>query len=222
MSITHISKEDFLPAFCTAFRTTFTESNIRGGFRGSGLVPYNPEYVISQLEVRVQTPSRPSTAASLPAPWVPKTPNTSMETHSQTSFIQNKVVRHQDSSPTHILHSINQLAKGAKLAITELALLRAENTELRKANDILSKRRRTKKHKLQNGESLTIADAQNLESIKSGASQVQVILPGNALRTKSGPSTRRRCGLCGEYGHNVRTCKDKEEEPGDSGSDNAL
>jgi hypothetical protein len=45
--ITHISKEDFFPAFVTAFRTIITESNIRSGFRATGLVPYDPDYVIS-------------------------------------------------------------------------------------------------------------------------------------------------------------------------------
>ena len=67
VNITHISKEDFLPAFYTAFHTALTESNIRGGFRGSGLVPYDPDYVISQLDIVILT-SRPSTAASLLPP----------------------------------------------------------------------------------------------------------------------------------------------------------
>ena len=45
--ITHVSKEDFFLAFYNAFRIAITESNIRGGFRGSGLVPYNLNYIIS-------------------------------------------------------------------------------------------------------------------------------------------------------------------------------
>ena len=219
--ITHISKEDFLPAFRKAFRTTFTESNIRGGFRGSGLVPYDPDYVISQLEVRLRTPSRPSTAASLPALWEPRTPNNAIEAHSQTSFIQNKVVRHQDSSPTHILRNIDQLAKGAKLVITELALLRAENAELRTANDMLSRRRCTKKRRLQEGRTLTIRDVQDLRAIRSGAIQVEEVLPGNTSRTKSGRASRRHCTLCGKHGHNVRTCENREEGPEDSDSNNS-
>jgi hypothetical protein len=222
VGITHISKEDFLPAFHIAFRTTMTESNIRGGFRGSGLVPYNPEYVIQQLDIRVRTPSRPSTAASLPAPWEPKTPNNATEAHSQTSYIQNKVVRHQNSSPTQILRGIDQLAKSAKLAITELTLLRAENAALRTANDLLSRRRRTKKRRLQNGGSLSIQDAQDLGAFKSSCSQAQVILPGNESSTKSGPTSRRCCRLCGEHGHNIRTCENRERILEDSESDEAL
>ena len=37
--ITHITKEDFFPVFKKAFDATITESNIKGSFRGAGLVP---------------------------------------------------------------------------------------------------------------------------------------------------------------------------------------
>jgi hypothetical protein len=44
-SIIHISKTEFFPAFYTAFQAAMTEQNIKGGFEGAGLVPFNPEYV---------------------------------------------------------------------------------------------------------------------------------------------------------------------------------
>ena len=64
--ITHISKEDFFPAFDAACRTTFTEENIKGGFRGAGIVPYDPDYVISQLDVKLHTPTPPGSSYGLP------------------------------------------------------------------------------------------------------------------------------------------------------------
>lgn len=216
--ITHISKEDFLPAFYNAFRTAMTESNVQAGFRGSGLVPYDPEYVISQLDV-VISPLRPLTAESLPLPWVPSTPQTTNQADSQSSYVQERIVRHQNSSPTAILQGLNQLAKGAKRAIHELVILREEVAALRTANHELSRRRRTKKRRLQDGGSLTIQEAQDLGTIKSGGSQLQVVLPGNSNRTNSNPTRQRRCGLCGEYGHNVRTCQNREQIPEDSESE---
>ena len=39
---THVSKEDFLATFYTAFQAAMTKSNIQGGFRGVGLVPFDP------------------------------------------------------------------------------------------------------------------------------------------------------------------------------------
>jgi hypothetical protein len=41
LRINHITKLEFLPAFVAAFKDTFTEQNIKGRFRGAGLVPYN-------------------------------------------------------------------------------------------------------------------------------------------------------------------------------------
>jgi hypothetical protein len=47
-----------LPAFKTAFELAFSKSNIQAGFRGAGLVPHDPEAVLSKLDVVVQTPVR--------------------------------------------------------------------------------------------------------------------------------------------------------------------
>src|SRR5699024_800956 len=55
--VTHITKEDFFPAFYTAYQATMTEKNIKGGFRGAGLIPFNPERVISKLDVQLRTPT---------------------------------------------------------------------------------------------------------------------------------------------------------------------
>ena len=41
-----------------------TENNIKGGFQGAGLVPFNLEAVISKLDVKLRTltPTRPPNA----------------------------------------------------------------------------------------------------------------------------------------------------------------
>ena len=55
--INHITKIEFLPCFIAAFKVAITKSNIKGSFRGAGLVPFNPEVVISKLNVKLRTPS---------------------------------------------------------------------------------------------------------------------------------------------------------------------
>jgi hypothetical protein len=50
-SITHISKTEFFPAFYAAFQASLTEKNIKGGFRGAGLIPLDPESIIQKLDV---------------------------------------------------------------------------------------------------------------------------------------------------------------------------
>jgi hypothetical protein len=55
MYINHVSKFEFLYAFREAFFTSMTEKNIQGGFIGAGLVPYDPERVLSKLDVKLHT-----------------------------------------------------------------------------------------------------------------------------------------------------------------------
>jgi len=60
MNITYISKLEFLYTFREAFFTLITEKNIQGGFAGAGFVPYDPERVISKLDIRIRTPTPPA------------------------------------------------------------------------------------------------------------------------------------------------------------------
>ena len=70
MSITHISKLEFLCSFKEAFFASITEKNIQGGFAGAGLVPYDPDRVISKLDVRIRTPTPPTSGQATLLPWV--------------------------------------------------------------------------------------------------------------------------------------------------------
>ena len=137
-----------------------TKSNNKGGFRGSGLVPFDPEAVISKLDVKLRTPTGPlSTAAD---PWVSQTPQNPAEAISQSEFIKNRIARHQESSPTPILTAVDQLAKGTQALAHSVPQLTAEVRTLQKANEALSKRRRAKKTRVCLGGSLTVEDAQDL------------------------------------------------------------
>jgi len=201
--ITHISKEDFFPAFYTAFCTTMTKSNAQAGFQATGLVPYNPGYVISQLDVRLRTPTPSPT---LPMTWEPKTPSNAFELQSQSTYLKDRVVQHQNSSPTTILQGIDQAIKGAISHVHELTLLREEITTLRKANDLLSRRRRTKKRRVQEGGVVRVKDIQDLEAQREANIQLQADLREDRGRTKQSEPSKRCCRCCGQPGHNVRTC----------------
>jgi hypothetical protein len=49
LSINYINKEEFLPAFYAAYQQAMTAVNITASFRASGLVPFNPKEVLSNL-----------------------------------------------------------------------------------------------------------------------------------------------------------------------------
>ena len=127
--ITPISKANhFLPAFFAAFRFEMTESNIKGAFRGAGLIPLDPGSVLSPLGIRLRTPSPTNMPSEPPSPWVPKTPINPTEATSQTDYIKRRISRHQGSSPTSILTTMDQFAKGARGIMHKMALLRAEKS----------------------------------------------------------------------------------------------
>lgn len=58
--IDYIIKTEFLPCFKAAFNVALIENNIKASFRGAGLVPLDPEAVLSKLEVRLRTPTPPT------------------------------------------------------------------------------------------------------------------------------------------------------------------
>ena len=93
----------------------------------------------------------------------------------------------------------------------QLTLLQEENIALRKANNKLSRHRRTKKRRLQNGGSLTIGEARALQAQHNLDLQLQADSLNNGGRTNPNPPQLQRCGACGEIGHNIRTCQNNRE-----------
>ena len=216
--ITHITKDDFFPVFQQAFFASIGEDNIQAGFRATGLVPYNPETVISRLDFKPRTPtpsnSRPGTATS----WCLKTPTTAIEAVQSSTTLKSRIARHQSSSPTHLYNVVDTQAKGISMLAHRLVLLEAENQELCIANDLLSKRRRAKKSRLQLGGSLSAPEADAIRMEKCVVDATGENICRGASRTERAQLHTRRCGNCSQTGHNSRTCQVVWEtcEDGDS------
>ena len=206
-STSHITKDDFFPAFFAAFQAAMTEKNVQGGFRGAGLVPLDSESVISRLDMKPRTPTPDEGVSEIHASWVSKTPNNPTEATCQSEFIKSRIASHQNSSPTSILDAVDQIAKSTKGIMHKFALLKAENAALREANELLSKRRRAKKSHLRHGGSLTLADGQDIQSQKDIEDQIEQEIRQSGGRKKRTETRERRCGTCGNTGHNSRTCQ---------------
>ena len=219
MHINHISKLEFLCSFREAFFTSITERNIQGGFAGSGLVPYDPERVLSKLDVKLRTPTPLNSRAATPQPWVFQTPQNPREATSQSTLIKTRIANHQGSSPTPMLAAVDQLTKGTMAVMHQVALLRSEVSSLRKANEALSKRRRAKRTRVQLGGSLTVQSAQEaLGQGDVGGEGVQEMQPEGS-GAGGGRTKVRCCGVCGKPGHNSRTCQEVVEAPDSAVSD---
>jgi hypothetical protein len=151
--INHITKLEFLPAFKIAFDRSFTSANICSAFRGAGLVPLQPETVLSKLDVKLRTPTPP--AALTEALWEACTPNNARELEAQSSLIRERVRKHKSSSPASIIEAIDQLKKGAEVMILSAELMKERVASPEKANEAASKRRERKKKRIQKQRVLT-------------------------------------------------------------------
>lgn len=60
-----VKQDTFLPAFRIAFDKAITKDNILPSFRGAGLVPFDPERVLSRLDVVLRTLTPPPPEATL-------------------------------------------------------------------------------------------------------------------------------------------------------------
>jgi hypothetical protein len=171
--------------------------------------------VISKLDVQLRTPSPPEEAAEPSTPWVSKTPTTVNETKSQSKYLNRRIRRHQSSSPESIIEALECLSKGAMVASHKVALLAAENKELRQANEILSRRRRAKRTRLQKGGVITVEEASQV------INQIDINTQVVAESSRSGGQGRsarpgiRRCGMYNKAGHNARTCQEINEASGE-------
>ncbi|KAM9874235.1 transposase, partial [Verticillium dahliae] len=108
----HITEEDFFPAFLAAFQAAMTERNVQGGFRGAGLVPFNPKSVISRLNVKPRTPTPPERGQRKPEHWVSKTLNNPIEASSQSEFIKGRISVIRIARQRQLLMLSSTLRKG--------------------------------------------------------------------------------------------------------------
>jgi hypothetical protein len=62
--INHIRKLDFLEVYPSARIEAFKPETIKNSFAATGLLPYNPDRVLSKLNIRLRIPTPPSSRGS--------------------------------------------------------------------------------------------------------------------------------------------------------------
>ncbi|KAH8640697.1 hypothetical protein IG631_03638 [Alternaria alternata] len=202
--INHITKLEFLPAFKTAFNRSFTPANICSAFRGAGLVPLQPDAVLSKLDVQLRTP----TPAALPeAPWEACTPSNVRELEAQSTLIRERVRRHKSSSPASIIQAIDQLKKGAEVIMLLAELMRDRIASLEKANEAASARKQRKKKRIQQRGVLTKGAGEDILAQREADQQIAREQRQEGERSGVSRQALARCKKCRETGHNSRTCK---------------
>ena len=151
--INHITKLEFLPAVKAAYDRSFTSANICSAFSGAGLVPLQPDVVLSKLDVQLRTPTPPAALAE--ALWEARTPSNIRELDAQSTLISERVRKHKSSSPALIIEMLDQFKKGAEVMMLSAELMRDRITSLERANEAASARRQRKKKRIQHQGVLT-------------------------------------------------------------------
>jgi hypothetical protein len=205
--IHHINKETFLPAFKSAFEKTFTAENICAGFRGAGLAPHSPEAVLSKLDVRPRTPTLPHRDN---VAWEAKTPRNACEIEAQSTLIRQRIQNRAGSAASSMDEKIEQLSKGAQQIAHNMVLMQEEIGRLRDAVEATTKRKARKRQYIRPEETLTVGEVSDLIAEQTGSCREEGETAAKRVRTG------RRCGTCGETGHNSRTCKVEIEDADDS------
>jgi hypothetical protein len=106
--LNHIDKADFLTAYVIARNKSISTNTIRNGFLATGLIPFDPEQVLSRLNTQLRTPTPPTDPPSTQrSPWVPETPHDIAQLELQAQTIKGYLSRRTQSPPSPTNHALN-------------------------------------------------------------------------------------------------------------------
>jgi hypothetical protein len=202
LGVNHIDKQEFLLLYQQARAEALHESNIRSGFAATGLVPYEPDRVLSLLQAQIQTPSPQLQPQPDISPYTTATPHNIIELQQQTELVKQYLKRHTQSPPSPAEQALGQLLKGCQMAMHSAVLLVSQNEQLTAENQRQKRKRAQRRTYIARGGVLTGAEAQVL--INNGESS-----RGEALQERQGEARQRappRCSLCGSLEHKAPTC----------------
>lgn len=213
LGVNHVDKAEFLPAFKQARFEAFSERNIRSGFTAAGLVPLDPDRVLSTLQIRPYTPPE---APIQQAQWHPETPHNLAQLEHQAKAIKTYLQRRSKSPPSPTDAAINQLVKGCQMAMHGAVLLADENEKLRAMNERQKRKRAVKKKRISKKITLTVAEAQGLiqkpmqAPIQAPDAAVQQAVVPTTSFSSSLPQGNRfdlpSCMICKGFDHAASDC----------------
>ena len=130
----YIDKLDSFEAFKSARIAALNSSNVYSGFTAAGLVPYNPERVLSRLQFKPRTPTPPALETATEAHQTPKTPCTVAQLAQEYTTIKGLLKRRSNSPPSPAEQALKRVVKGCQMAMHNAALLASEVKDLRAMN----------------------------------------------------------------------------------------
>jgi hypothetical protein len=209
----HIDKLDFLEAYPNARTEAFTPENIQNSFAAAGLVPLQPERVLSQLNICLTTPTPPPSRSTISAP---KTPYNLKQLNKQASTIK-KLLQHRTQSPSSPTKTaLDQLVKGFEITLNGAAILAKENQDLRAAHKKTVQKRKRSKAQIASTEGLSIAEGHAL--VQSRNQVEEAIQTRPVVQEPDAPDTLQRlvrapprCSDCHIIGHRRFQCLNRNK-----------
>jgi hypothetical protein len=86
-------------------------------------------------------------------------------------------------------------------------LLQAEAANLQRANEAATRRKKRQKKRIQQRGTLTVEEGQDLIDGAAVNQQISQEMRQSGGRSYGAATRKRRCGQCGEAGHNSRACQ---------------
>jgi hypothetical protein len=206
--INHVDKLDFLEAYPIARIEAFKSETIRNSFAAAGLVPYDPDRVISKLDIRLRTPTPPSSQGS---EWSPKTPSNYIQLQKQASSIKALLKQRSKSPPSPLNSAINQVLKACQITMQSAAILEKEVSDLRAANETKKRKKSRSARQIPSEEGLSVLEASTLLGQPEQA--VLAAIPCEAGPAQAPSQPRKRalptCSVCGVKGHKLTACPNR-------------
>ena len=95
--------------------------------------------------------------------------------------------------------------------IHSAVLLKAEVKALQAANEQKKRRERKRKRRIMQGGSLSVREGEDILQTAEVDAQLHTEVASESSRQVGSTGRQRRCGVCGNIGHNARTCKRRQE-----------
>lgn len=112
-----------------------------------------------------------------------------------------------------MVNALAKFAKGAEMMALSmvLMLITKRNAELQAAHEAASRRKPLKTKRAQQQGTLTVEEGTQLTALKEFGTRSDGKKVKKRARADEGGQPSRRCGRCGEPGHNARTGKQVAE-----------
>jgi hypothetical protein len=209
LGFNHIDKLDFLEAYPQARTAIFSLDNIKSGFLATGLIPLNPDQVLSQLNIQLKTPTPPGSRST---DSVPKTPYNLMQLKKQESTLKKLLRERTYSPPTPSKAALDQLIKGCEMAMNNAILLAKENRDLRAAHEKQLQKRKQSRRQIEAAEGFSIQEGQEfIQQRNQAAEAIPTIPTDQAVDAEQHPQRAPpRCSDCHIIGHKRLQCPQRK------------